>query len=61
MKNNVTFEGLESYTVREALLEHRRSWVKRIHEAENGERPNFSVEGARLIIDDIDSVLNKIA
>jgi hypothetical protein len=61
MKNNISFEGHEATIVREALLENRRLWRERIFEAESGKRPNFSVEGARLIIADIDSVLNKIA
>ena len=57
----ITLEGFEWQVAFEALGAHRREWTRRIHEAKMGERPAMSIEGAELIVKDIDSILNKLA
>jgi hypothetical protein len=57
----ITLEGYEWQTVREALLDHRREWLYRIRDAKEGRRPGMSIEGAEMIVKDLDSVLNKLA
>ena len=57
----ITLEGYEWQTAFEAMREHQRTWKGWIAEAERGERPNMSIEGAKMILDDITNILNKLA
>ena len=56
----ITLEGYEWPIVREALIDYRRGWFNRIRDAKEGRCPNMSINGAELIINDLDSVLNKL-
>jgi hypothetical protein len=42
----------------DALNDHNRTWIDMIRDCEEGRRPNMSLEGARMIQDDL---LNLIA
>ena len=46
-------DGYAIQTVMQALQESDRLWDERIAEAEAGERPNFSIEGAKMMKDDL--------
>ena len=47
-------------TLKHALQESDNLWAERIAEAERGERPNLSIEGARMIQDDLRELLAQI-
>lgn len=47
-------------TLKQALQESDMLWQKRIDEAERGERPNLSIEGARMMQDDLRNLLAQI-
>ena len=42
-------DGYAIQTVMQALQESDRLWDERIAQAEAGERPNFSIEGAKMM------------
>ena len=58
MQLNVT--GYQICALTQALQESSRLWDERITEAMNGERVNFSIEGARLLQDDLRDLLQQI-
>ena len=47
-------------TLKQALQESDNLWEQRIQEAERGERPNLSIEGARMMQDDLRELLAQI-
>ena len=47
-------------TLKQALQESDNLWQKRIDEAERGERPNLSIEGAKMMQDDLREILAQI-
>ena len=47
-------------TLKQALQESDNLWEQRIIEAERGERPNLSIEGARMMQDDLRDLLAQI-
>ena len=47
-------------TLKQALQESSNLWESRIDEAKRGERPNLSIEGARMMQDDLRSLLRQI-
>jgi hypothetical protein len=47
-------------TLKQALQESDNLWQQRIIEAERGERPNLSIEGARMMQDDLRDLLAQI-
>ena len=47
-------------TLKQALQESDNLWAERITEAERGERPNLSIEGARMMQDDLRELLAQI-
>ena len=47
-------------TLKQALQESDSLWESRIDEAKRGERPNLSIEGARMMQDDLRSLLRQI-
>jgi len=48
-------------TLKQALQESSMLWQQRIDEAERGERPNLSIDGARMMQDDLRELLAQIA
>ena len=47
-------------TLKQALQESDSLWQERIDQAERGERQNLSVEGARMMQDDLREILAQI-
>ena len=53
-------DGYAIQTVMQALQESDCLWDKRIAEAEAGERPNSSIEGAMMMKDDLRLAMQQI-
>ncbi len=47
-------------TLKQALQESDLLWQDRIDQAERGERPNLSIDGARMMQDDLREILAQI-
>jgi hypothetical protein len=52
--------GPQASTVLDALEAYKKSWQQGIREAEAGLRPNFSVDGARLLIKGTEEVISQL-
>ena len=57
---NLQVSGYAIDTLKQALQESSMLWQERIIEAERGERPNLSIEGARMMQDDLREILEQI-
>ena len=57
---NLQVSGYAIETLKQALQESDLLWQERINEAERGERPNLSTEGARMMQDDLRDLLAQI-
>ena len=55
---NLTVYQME--TVRDSLRDYKRQWRSYISECEIGQRPDMSLDGAKLIMKAIDDVLEMI-
>lgn len=53
-------DGYAIATVMQALQESDRLWDERIAEAEAGKRPNFSIEGAKMMKEDLRLAMTQI-
>ncbi len=47
-------------TLKQALQESSMLWQERIDQAERGERQNLSIEGAKMMQDDLREILEQI-
>ncbi len=47
-------------TLKQALQESSMLWQERIIQAERGERPNLSIEGAKMMQEDLREILEQI-
>ena len=56
----VSITGWQTENLKRALQESDSMWERRILEAERGERPNLSVDLARMMQDDIRGILAHI-
>ena len=52
--------GWQIETLKQALQDSDSLWENRIHQAERGDRPNLSVDGARMMQNDIREILAQI-
>lgn len=52
--------GWQIETLKQALQESDSLWEDRIAQAERGDRPNLSIDGARMMQDDIRQILAQI-
>ena len=52
--------GWQIDTLKQALQESDSLWEYRIQQAERGERPNLSIDGARMMQDDLRAILAQI-
>ena len=57
---NLTVTPLQLESLKQALMDGGMVWEERIAEAERGERQNLSIEGARMMQDDLRDLLNQI-
>lgn len=44
----------------DALNEHQRTWVSMMRDAEEGRRPNMSIEGAMMIFEDLQDLIAQV-
>ena len=58
MQLQVTGYAIE--VLKQALQESDNLWQQRIEEAKRGERPNLSIEGAKMMQDDLREILAQI-
>lgn len=56
----MNFSIYELQTIRDSLSDYKKSWTRYIDEAKLGDRPNMNLEGANMIMDDIESSLDKV-
>lgn len=56
----ISISGYEIATLMQALQEADTAWEDRIAEAEAGNRPALSVEGARMLQDDLRHMMEQI-
>jgi len=52
--------GWQIDTLKQALQESDHLWGQRIQEAQEGKRPNLSIDGAKMMQDDIREILSQI-
>jgi len=52
--------GWQIDTLKQALQESDSLWEDRIQQSERGERPNLSIDGARMMQDDLRAILEQI-
>ena len=57
---NIQVNGYAIDTLKQALQESSMLWQERILQAERGERQNLSIEGARMMQDDLRDLLEQI-
>ncbi|QLF86157.1 hypothetical protein CC030809_00101 [Synechococcus phage S-CAM7] len=57
---NIQVNGYAIDTLKQALQESSMLWQERILQAERGERQNLSIEGARMMQDDLRDILEQI-
>ena len=57
---NIQVNGYAIDTLKQALQESTMLWQERIDQAERGERPNLSIEGARAMQEDLRDLLEQI-
>jgi hypothetical protein len=57
---NLQVNGYAIETLKQALQESNTLWEARIDQAERGERQNLSIEGAKMMQDDLRELLEQI-
>jgi hypothetical protein len=57
---HLTLTPYQESALEQAIMESMLLWDDRIREAEAGTRPNLSIEGARLMIDDLREIQQQI-
>lgn len=56
----INIYGYQIETVKQALQDADTLWEARIEQAESGDRQNLSIEGARMMQNDLRDVLDQI-
>ena len=57
---NIQVSGYAIDTLKQALQESSMLWQERIIQAERGERQNLSIDGARMMQEDLREILEQI-
>ena len=57
---NIQLTGYQIESVMQALQDSDTLWEARIEQAERGDRQNLSIEGARMMQDDLREVMSQI-
>jgi len=57
---NITLTGYQETAIQQAIMDSLLLWDDRIQEAMEGKRPALSIEGARLLIEDLRDVQRQI-
>ena len=57
---NIQLNGYQIESVMQALQDSDTLWEARIEQAQRGDRQNLSIEGARMMQDDLREVMSQI-
>lgn len=57
---NITLTGYQETALQQAIMDSLLLWDDRIQEATEGKRPSMSIEGARLMIEDLREIQRQI-
>ena len=58
---NLTATGYEVQVVRDALSDYRKTWIGYIRDCDEGKRPNMDPVGAKMILDDIEALMERVS
>lgn len=53
--------GYEVQVIRDALSNYRREWIDNIRDCRAGRRPNMSLEGAEMILEDTERLMRLLS
>lgn len=57
----LTAQGYEVQVLRDALSDYRRQWIDNIRDCKEGKRPNMSLEGAEMILEDTERLMRHLS
>jgi hypothetical protein len=57
----LTAQGYEVQVLRDALSDYRRQWIDNIRDCKDGKRPNMSLEGAEMILEDTERLMRHLS
>jgi hypothetical protein len=47
--------------IRDALSDYRREWINNVRDCREGRRPNMSLEGAEMILEDTERLMRLLS
>lgn len=53
--------GYEVQVIRDALSNYRREWINNVRDCREGLRPNMSLEGAEMILEDTERLMRLVS
>ena len=53
--------GYEVQVIRDALSDYRREWINNVRDCREGRRPNMSLEGAEMILEDTERLMRLLS
>lgn len=54
-------QGYEVQVIRDALSDYRREWINNVRDCREGRRPNMSLEGAEMILEDTERLMRRLS
>jgi hypothetical protein len=54
-------QGYEVQVIRDALSDYRREWINNVRDCREGRRPNMSLEGAEMILQDTERLMRLLS
>jgi len=57
----LTAQGYEVQVLRDALSDYRRQWIDNIRDCKEGKRPNMSLHGAEMILEDTERLMRHLS
>jgi hypothetical protein len=54
-------QGYEVQVIRDALSDYRREWINNVRDCREGRRPNMSLEGAEMILEDTERLMRLLS
>lgn len=57
----LTAQGYEVQVLRDALSDYRRQWIDNIRDCKDGKRPNMSLHGAEMILEDTERLMRHLS
>lgn len=58
---NLPATGYEVHVLRDALSDYRKTWMGYIRDCDEGKRPNMDPVGAKMILDDIEALMERVS